>query len=117
MGNPVWPAAKVRARGGPKAVGNFSASLESPLSGSNWVLPKYGFAAEVGGIKNAGDRRSQGVFGSKGGGWEEREEEAAYRLQVVRRLPGLLTLDCTDVTDEERARAKEVIFSSEYRGR
>eukprot|EP00752_Nemacystus_decipiens_P006185 g5581.t1 len=34
------------------------------------------------------------------------EEEAEYRLHVVKRLPGLVTLDCADVTEAERSRAK-----------
>lgn len=39
---------------------------------------------------------------------EEEEEEEAYRLHVVRRLPGLLTLDCLDVSEVERGRAKSL---------
>lgn len=44
----------------------------------------------------------------EGVGGEEEELEAAYRLHVVQRLPGLVTLDCVDVTEAERSRAKSL---------
>ena len=78
MGNPVWPAAKSRAREG-----------GAPET-------KHARVAWEGG-SGTGSGRALGL---------ETEEEKAYRLHVVRRLPGLVTLDCADITEEERTRAK-----------
>ena len=80
MGNPVWPANKSRAT---------SAAAAAQRSG------------EEGGAEGAGG-------GLGGGTAAEGREEEAYRLRVVSRLPGLMMLDCADVTEQERTRAKEV---------
>lgn len=93
MGNPVWPAAKVRARAGGAAD---SFALDG--GGGKQGVGAGGEAVGVGG-EGEGEEGAVGIEG---------QEEAAYRWHVVKRLPGLLTLDCTDVTDEERARAKKV---------
>lgn len=63
-----------------------------------------------------------GESGDTAGGkewWEKMWERAvAYRKHVVKRLPGLVTLDCVDVTERERDQAKEhdqVLFLTHFR--
>lgn len=103
MGNPVWPAAKVRARAGGAAVSGASDG-EKYASGASASSKSYK-GGVVAGMEAAG-RGGDGGEGAQVG--LEGQEEAAYRLHVVRRLPGLLTLDCTDVSEEERATARKV---------
>lgn len=89
MGNPVWPAAKSRAAAVAAADGGEAA------------------AAAGGAAAGTGDTTTD-MGGADVMAGAEGKEEAEYRLHVVRRLPGLMTLDCADVTEEERSRAKEV---------
>ncbi|CAM9761669.1 unnamed protein product [Pylaiella littoralis] len=84
MGNPVWPASKSRTAAAAAAA---AAAV----------------AAEQEGVE---EQQQQQLLGLEAEG--EGRAEAAYRLQVVQRMPGLVTLDCTDVSEEERRRAKEV---------
>lgn len=93
MGNPVWPAAAKSTSS--KAAGPASTAAEEE---------KEGVAAEGGG----GGGRGKKVDPERTGEGGKEEEEERYRLHVVRRLTGLVTLDCADVTEEERNRAKEV---------
>lgn len=92
MGNPVWPAAKFRANQGATYS---SHNREQALLSS----PRAGDEAE-----RAGGHEPMPPIGV-----EESREEAAYRMQVLRRLPSLKTLDCTDVSEEERARARSPV--------
>ncbi|CAM9759541.1 unnamed protein product, partial [Laminaria digitata] len=102
MGNPVWPAAISRARGDAGSDGGetYSSLHESRSAGGKGAAVSD--AAE--GVAEGEGGAGEGT-GDRMAGWEG--EEMAYRLHVVRRLPGLVTLDCADVTEKERARAKE----------
>lgn len=84
MGNPVWPAlSSSKPRKAASTAGHSRRSL--------------GEAERAGGHKSGGGEEEGGLG----------EEEAMFRIRVLRRLPGLQTLDCTDVTDEERLRASQ----------
>lgn len=76
----MWPAAKVRAAAAAQRSGEAGAEGQD--------------RGEEGGAEE--------LLGMEG------KEEEAYRLRVVSRLPGLMMLDCADVTEQERSRAKEV---------
>ncbi|CAM9974102.1 unnamed protein product [Ectocarpus sp. 6 AP-2014] len=100
MGNPVWPAAA-------KSTSSKATSAASTAAEEE----KEGVAAEGGG--GGGGGRGKKVDPERTGEGGKEEEEERYRLHVVRRLPGLVTLDCADVTEEERNRAKEMAEASE----
>lgn len=81
------------------------------MGNPGWAVAKSRAQAE-------GSGEGQELLGVEG----EEEGEVAYRLHVVQRLPGLVALDCVDVTEAERARAKsandnKVNFKSAFRAR
>ena len=69
-----------------------------------WAAATKSRAGAEGRGKEDRDLLGAGGDGDGDGG----EEEASYRLNVVKRLPGLVTLDCVDVTEAERGGAKSL---------
>lgn len=115
MGNPIWPATRSRARSPVTARKSHEDWRSSPGLGDGTVATEHGEGVGTvdrgamhswGGVEGTINEEGEGDGGERGEGREG--DEAAYRLHVVKRLPGLVTLDCVDVTEEERARAKEV---------
>lgn len=96
MGNPAWLASYPSSSTNFLAVGAATATEPPPAR------------------RNRGHKRRSSDEAERAGGHSpfessssedcSREGEAAYRIRVLRRLPGLQTLDCVDVTEEERER-------------
>eukprot|EP00903_Cladosiphon_okamuranus_P016371 g15098.t1 len=87
-------------------------NLDGILFQINDVFPRLKSLALMGNPVWAAAKPRPGPEGDEEDQDKEQEvdgvEEAAYRLQVVMRLPGLVTLDCVDVTEAERSRAKSL---------
>lgn len=101
MGNPVWPAARSRAANAT----TYPAQRDAGLSERRATRNKSQDQSSPGRIDEAEEAGGHQPRHASTTSADEDSVETEYRMHILRRLPRLKTLDCTDVSPEERSRA------------